>query len=142
MRLYIALRRLAKHIPGFHYTDYSGWRRLEGSSDTLPLWIEAEDPAHHRHFTFEHHGISLRTIITDCDTQTVKNSLYLRREDMAAELLALFQEELPVYQPWSKERHWKSDTRHDPSLAQTFQETTNIRQKAMKRKTGRRSKKL
>ena len=24
MRLYIALRRLAKHIPGFHYTDYSG----------------------------------------------------------------------------------------------------------------------
>ena len=29
MRLYIALRRLAKHIPGFHYTDYSGWRRLE-----------------------------------------------------------------------------------------------------------------
>ena len=39
MRLYIALRRLAKHIPGFHYTDYSGWRRLEGSSDTLPLWI-------------------------------------------------------------------------------------------------------
>ena len=141
MRLYIALRRLAKHIPGFHYTDYSGWRRLEGSSDTLPLWIEAEDPAHHRHFTFEHHGISLRTIITDCDTQTVKNSLYLRREDMAAELLALFQEELPVYQPWSKERRWKSDTRHDPSLAQTFQETTNSRQKAMKRKTGRRSKK-
>ena len=139
IRLYIALRRLAKHIPGFHYTDYSGWRCLADSSDTLPLCIEAEDPAHHRRFTFEHRGISLRTIITDCNTLAVKNNLYRRREDMAAELLALFREELPVYQPWSEDRRRKNDARHDSSLAQTFRETTAIRQKTMKRNPRRRS---
>ena len=139
IRLYIALRRLAKHIPGFHYTDYSGWRCLADSSDTLPLCIEAEDPAHHRRFTIEHRGISLRTIITDCNTLAVKNNLYRRREDMAAELLALFREELPVYQPWSEDRRRKNDARHDSSLAQTFRETTAIRQKTMKRNPRRRS---
>ena len=33
-RLYIALRRLAREINGFSYTDYSGWRCLDGSSST------------------------------------------------------------------------------------------------------------
>ena len=40
-RLYLALRRLAREINGFSYTDYSGWRRPDGVSTTLPLWIEA-----------------------------------------------------------------------------------------------------
>ena len=35
-RLYIALRRLAREINGFSYTDYSGWRCPDGSSTTLP----------------------------------------------------------------------------------------------------------
>lgn len=35
-RLYLALRRLAREINGFSYTDYSGWRCLDGSSSTLP----------------------------------------------------------------------------------------------------------
>lgn len=108
-RLYLALRRLAKHIPGFCYIDYSGWRHLEESSDTLPLWIEAEDPAHHRHFIFEQQGIILRTTVTDCTTGAVQNRLYRRREDMSAELLALFQEELPYYPPWPEARRQKYD---------------------------------
>lgn len=29
-RLYLALRRLAREINGFSYTDYSGWRCLDG----------------------------------------------------------------------------------------------------------------
>ena len=95
-RLYQVLRRLANHIPDFCYTDYSGWRRLSDSINTPPLWIEAEDPAHHRHLTFEHRGIILRTTITDCDTNLVRSSLYRRREDMAADLLTLFQGELPA----------------------------------------------
>ena len=77
-RLYQALRRLANHIPDFCYTDYSGWRRLQNSNDAPPLRIEAEDPAHHRHFTFEQRGIMLRTTITDCDTNIARSSLYRR----------------------------------------------------------------
>ena len=138
-RLYQALRRLANHIPDFCYTDYSGWRRLQNSNDAAPLRIEAEDPAHHRHFTFEQRGIMLRTTITDCDTNIAQSSLYRRREDMAADLLALFQDELPVYMPWSEERRRKSDARHDPSLAQTFKETSEVRQKAAKKKFRKRS---
>lgn len=138
-RLYQALRRLANHIPDFCYTDYSGWRRLQNSNDTPPLRIEAEDPAHHRRFTFEQRGIMLRTTITDCDSNIVRSSLYRRREDMASDLLALYQDELPVYMPWSEERRRKSDARHDPSLAQTFKETTEIRQRAAKKKSRRRS---
>ena len=37
-RLYLALRRLAREINGFSYTDYSGWRCPDGGSTTLPLW--------------------------------------------------------------------------------------------------------
>ena len=39
-RLYQALRRLANYIPDFHYTDYSGWRRLQNSLDAPPLRVE------------------------------------------------------------------------------------------------------
>ena len=138
-RLYLALRRLANHIPDFHYTDYSGWRRLQNSFDTPPLRVEAEDPAHHRRFTFEHRGIILRTTITDCDTNIALSSLYRRREDMAADLLALFQDELPAFMPWSETRRRESDARHDPPLAQTFKETSEVRQKASKKKSRKRS---
>ena len=138
-RLYLALRRLANHIPDFYYTDYSGWRRLSDSINTPPLWIEAEDPAHHRHLTFEHRGVILRTTITDCDTDTVQSNLYRLRDDMAADLLTLYQGELPVYAPWSEERRRKSDARHDPSLTQTFKETSEVRQKATKKKSRKRS---
>lgn len=37
-RLYLALRRLAREINGFSYTDYSGWRRPDGvSTNPAPL---------------------------------------------------------------------------------------------------------
>ena len=42
-RLYLALRRLAREINGFSYTDYSGWRCLDGSSSTLPLCANREN---------------------------------------------------------------------------------------------------
>ena len=103
MRLYIALRRLAKHIPGFHYTDYSGWRCLDGSSSTLPLWIEAFDPSHGRKFIFTQKGPALQTTIRYADG-TEKQCIYRRKEDMAAELMTMFQEELRVYPPWSEDR--------------------------------------
>lgn len=138
-RLYQVLRRLANHIPDFCYTDYSGWRRLSDSINTPPLWIEAEDPAHHRQLTFEHRGVILRTTITDCDTNIALSSLYRRREDMAADLLALFQDELPAFMPWSETRRRESDARHDPPLAQTFKETSEVRQKASKKKSRKRS---
>lgn len=138
-RLYQALRRLANYIPDFHYTDYSGWRRLQNSLDAPPLRVEAEDPSHHRRFTFEQRGIILRTTITDCDTNLARSSLYRRREDMAADLLALFQDELPASIPWSEARRRESDARHDPPLAQTFKETAEARQRAAIKKSRRRS---
>lgn len=62
-RLYLALRRLAREINGFSYTDYSGWRRPDGVSTTLPLWIEASDPSHGRKFIFTQKGPALQTTI-------------------------------------------------------------------------------
>lgn len=140
-RFYIALRRVAKHIPDFHYMDYSGWRRLNNSDATIPLWIEADDPVHHRHFIFEHHGIVLRTTIIDSETGQKQCVLHRYREDMAAYLLALFQDELPSYAPWSDERHKKSDSRIECSISQTFKDTFDTRQKSKKKKTTRRKSK-
>mgnify|MGYP000441237700 FL=1 len=102
-RLYIALRRLAREINGFSYTDYSGWRCLDGSSSTLPLWIEASDPSHGRKFIFTQKGPALQTTIRYADG-TEKQHIYRRKEDMATELMAMFQEELRVYPPWSEDR--------------------------------------
>ena len=102
-RLYIALRRLAREINGFSYTDYSGWRCPDGSSTTLPLWIEASDPSHGRKFIFTQKGPALQTTIRYADG-TEKQRIYRRKEDMAAELMTMFQEELRVYPPWSENR--------------------------------------
>ena len=139
-RVYIVLKRLANHIPNFHYTDYSGWRCLDNSSNVCPLWIEAEDPIHHRHFTFEHRGIILRTTIKDCHTNQTQKFLYHHWEDMASDLLALFSDELPIYAPWSDERRRKSDDRHECSLSKTFNDTAKIRQKSENKKSNRRKK--
>ncbi|MFR5929558.1 MAG: hypothetical protein ACLUGI_02715 [Subdoligranulum sp.] len=102
-RLYIALRRLAREINGFSYTDYSGWRCLDGSSSTLPLWIEASDPSHGRKFIFTQKGPALQTTIRYADG-TEKQCIYRRKEDMAADLMTMFQDELRVYPPWSEDR--------------------------------------
>ena len=102
-RLYLALRRLAREINGFSYTDYSGWRRPDGVSTTLPLWIEASDPSHGRKFIFTQKGPALQTTIRYADG-TKKQRIYRRKEDMAAELMTMFQEELRVYPPWSEDR--------------------------------------
>lgn len=138
-RLYLALRRLANHTPHFHYTDYSGWRKLQNSNDTLPLWIEAKDTTHHLRYILEHRGIMLRTTIINCDTQVAEHRIYRRKEDMAADLLSFYQKELPDYQPWSENRHLQSDARYENSLIQTFKETAAIRQQTRnKRKSQKR----
>ena len=120
-RLYLALRRLAREINGFSYTDYSGWRCLDGSSSTLPLWIEAFDPSHGRKFIFTQKGPALQTTILYADG-TEKQRIYRRKEDMATELMAMFQEELRVYPPWSENRRKRYEyERHhheDPYLSQ------------------------
>ena len=133
-RLYLALRRLSNHIPHFCYTDYSGWRKLQNSDDTLPLWIEATDSAHHLRYIFEQRGIVLQTTIINDDTQIAQQRIHRRKEDMAADLLSFYQEELPTYQPWSEDRRHKSDTRYDPSLPQTFKEAAMVRQQIEKTK--------
>ena len=88
---------------GCLYPEYSGWRCLDGSSSTLPLWIEAFDPSHGRKFIFTQKGPALQTTILYADG-TEKQRIYRRKEDMATELMAMFQEELRVYPPWSEDR--------------------------------------
>lgn len=108
-RLYIALRRLSREINDFTYTDYSGWRCMEGSSATLPLWSEASDPAHGRQFVFTLKGPALQTTIR-CADGTEKRCTYRRKEDMASDLMSLFQKELRVYPPWPEERRKQYET--------------------------------
>ncbi|RFZ77587.1 DUF4313 domain-containing protein [Lacrimispora amygdalina] len=93
-RLYIALLRLSKYVDGFHYTDYSGWRCLEHSSDTLPLWVEAEDPTTGRQFSIIHQGAVMQLLVTEPDGSQ-KKTHFRRKEDMASTLLTLFQNRLP-----------------------------------------------
>lgn len=138
-RLYQALRRLANYIPDFHYTDYSGWRRLQNSLDAPPLRVEAEDPSHHRRFTFEQRGIILRTTITDCDTNLARSSLYRRREDMATDLLTLFQGELPASIPWSEARREKATQGMNRLLLRHSKKQPKPSQRAAIKKSKRRS---
>jgi hypothetical protein len=92
-RLYIALRRLSNNVEGFHYTDYSGWRCLDHSLDTLPLWIEAEDSTIGRRCSITHHGAAMQLLVTEAD-DTQEKIHFRRKEDLAATLLALFQSRL------------------------------------------------
>ena len=43
--VYLALNQRKLDAPGFHYSDYSGWRAANQSYMTRqrPLWIVAED---------------------------------------------------------------------------------------------------
>ena len=101
--VYDVLNERRQTTPGFCYHDRSGWRCLDGSSSTLPLWIEASDPSHGRKFIFTQKGPALQTIIRYADG-TEKQCIYRRKEDMAGDLMTMFQEELRVYPPWSEDR--------------------------------------
>ena len=48
--IYAALAKRRIDVPGFRFSDYSGWRSPWQSYMTLqrPLWIVAEDPASSR----------------------------------------------------------------------------------------------
>lgn len=93
-RLYIALRRLAKNVDGFHYIDYSGWRCLEHSSDTLPLWVEAEDSATGSRYLITHQGAVLQLLSIEPDGSQEKTH-FRRKEDLASTLLTLFHDRFP-----------------------------------------------
>ncbi|WP_148509879.1 DUF4313 domain-containing protein [Hungatella hathewayi] len=97
-RLYIALHRLAKNVDGFHYIDYSGWRCLEHSSDTLPLWVEAVDSAAGRRFSITHQGAVLQLLSVGPDGSRKKKH-FRRKEDLASALLTLFHDRFPQTNP-------------------------------------------
>ena len=60
-------------------------------------------PSHGRKFIFTQKGPALQTTIRYADG-TEKQRIYRRKEDMATELMTMFQEELRVYPPWSEDR--------------------------------------
>lgn len=91
-RLYIALKRLAKNTKGFHYTDYSGWKEADSSPSPLPLWIDVEDALNNRNIRIIHKGALMRITITD-GSGNVQHIHCRRKEDLASNLLALFQSE-------------------------------------------------
>ena len=96
-RLYIALRRLTKDSDTFRYTDYSGWRYLEDSSDYLPLWIVAEDSTMHRRCTIIHNGAMLKLTTAYYDesgndlSHTLQNIYCRTKEELYTHLLEIFQ---------------------------------------------------
>ena len=96
-RLYIALQRIKKQRETFRYTDYSGWRCVEHSSDKLPLWIEAEDPALQLRCSIIHKGAMMKLSAlsfdeSGCDLPDTHQTFYCRtKEDLSTHLLALFQ---------------------------------------------------
>lgn len=89
-RLYIALKRLAKNITGFHYTDYSGWKEADSALSPLPLWIDVEDSINNRKIRITHKGALMRITVTDSSGK-IQHIHCRRKEDLASDLLALFQ---------------------------------------------------
>lgn len=99
-RLYIALKVLKKGSDTFHYTDYSGWRHQENSSDSLSLWIEAEDTALQRRCTIIHKGAMMKLTVRSLDEygnelpDTVHNIYCRIKEELSQHMLSLFQVKL------------------------------------------------
>lgn len=63
--VYLVLNQRKLDAPGFHYSDYSGWRAANQSYMTRqrPLWIVAEDPAAGRRMWICHDGSALSVTI-------------------------------------------------------------------------------
>lgn len=69
--VYLALNQRKLDAPGFHYSDYSGWRAANQSYMTRqrPLWIVAEDPAAGRRMWICHDGSALSVTICKMNSE-------------------------------------------------------------------------
>ena len=74
--VYLALNQRKLDAPGFHYSDYSGWRAANQSYMTRqrPLWIVAEDPVAGRRMWICHDGSALS--VTICKMNSEGHILY------------------------------------------------------------------
>ena len=69
--VYLVLNQRKLDAPGFHYSDYSGWRAANQSYMTRqrPLWIVAEDPAAGRRMWICHDGSALSVTICKMNSE-------------------------------------------------------------------------
>lgn len=69
--VYLALNQRKLDAPGFHYSDYSGWKAANQSYMTRqrPLWIVAEDPAAGRRMWICHDGSALSVTICKMNSE-------------------------------------------------------------------------
>ena len=95
--IYDVLEKQQIDVPGFRFSDYSGWRSPWQSYMTLqrPLWIVAEDPASSRHLWITQDGRALSITVGKMDQNggncgTVKRISCRNRTALAAELRRLF----------------------------------------------------
>ena len=95
--IYAALAKRRMDVPGFRFSDYSGWRSPTQSYMTRqrPLWIVAEDPALSRRLWITQEGRDLSITVGKMDQNggncgTVNHISCRNRTELAAELRRLF----------------------------------------------------
>ena len=95
--VYAALAKRRMDVPGFRFSDYSGWRSPTQSYMTRqqPLWIVAEDPALSRRLWITQDGRDLSITVGKMDQNggncgTVNHISCRNRTELAAELRRLF----------------------------------------------------
>ena len=95
--VYAALAKRRMDVPGFRFSDYSGWRAPTQSYMTRqqPLWIVAEDPALSRRLWITQEGRDLSITVGKTDQNggncgTVNRISCRNRTELAAELRRLF----------------------------------------------------
>ncbi len=96
-KVYDVLNERHLRVPGFRYSDHSGWRSPHQSYMTLqrPLWIVAEDPASSRRLWITQDGRDLSITVGKMDQNggncgMVKRISCRNRTALAAELRRLF----------------------------------------------------
>lgn len=97
-KIYAVLAKRERDVPGFCFTDFSGWRSAIQSYMTRqrPLWIVAEDPASSRRFWITQDGRDLLITVGKTNQKggncgTVKRISCRNRTELAAELSRLFE---------------------------------------------------
>ena len=95
--IYAVLNQRKLVVPGFRYSDFSGWRAANQSYMTRqrPLWIIAEDPAVGKRLWITHEYSSLSVTICKMDERgsnlgASRHIACENRTKMAAVLQSLF----------------------------------------------------
>jgi hypothetical protein len=97
--MYDLLEQRRRHVPGFSYTDYSGWRTYPPTYIDMarPLWIVAEDPAAQRRIWITQSGPDMRVSICSTDPKNGGRQIVVgrckRKSDLADILRHLFEEQ-------------------------------------------------